>query len=69
MAKFSPMGWAGSRSAIVESNARLLDELNEYSDIAFSEFIAKEKVRLAKTVEAERYTETLIERARDERFE
>jgi hypothetical protein len=67
--RFSPMGWAGSHAAIVESNAQLLDELAAYPDPAVVEFIAKEKSRLAQAIQAERQTETLIERERDERFE
>jgi hypothetical protein len=67
--QFSPMGWAGSQASIVESNAKLLDELTSYPDPALVEFIAKEKVRLAELIKMERATETLFEKERDERFE
>jgi len=67
--QFSPTGWSGSHAAIVESNAKLLDELAGYPDAALVEFIAKEKIRLAKAIEAEGHMETLLERERDERFE
>jgi hypothetical protein len=67
--QFSPMSWAGSRAGIVESNAKLLDELAGYPDTALVEFIAKEKVRLAEAIKMERQTETLFDKERDERFE
>jgi hypothetical protein len=67
--QFSPTGWAGSRASIVESNAKLLDDLAGYPDPALIEFIQKEKTRLSQAIQAERHTEALIERERDERFE
>jgi hypothetical protein len=67
--QFSPMEWTGSRVAIVESNTRLLDELTEHPDPALVEFVRKEKARLSQAVQSERWTETLIQRERDERFE
>jgi hypothetical protein len=68
--KFRPTAWTGSRAAIVESNVRLLDELAaDYPNPAFLDFIGKEKARLAQAIQAERQTETLIERKMDERFE
>lgn len=67
--RFSPLGWGSSHATIVETNAKLLDELAGYPDRALVEFIAKEKTRLAEAITAERETETLFERERDERFE
>jgi hypothetical protein len=67
--KFSPVAWAGSHVTIVESNAKLLDDLATYPDPAVIEFIRAEKIRLAEAIKTERRTETLIERERDERFE
>jgi hypothetical protein len=67
--QFSPMGWAGSHAAIVELNAKLLDELAGYPDPALVEFIATEKARLAQAVQLEKQTEIMIEREMDERFE
>lgn len=67
--RFRPMSWSGSLATIMAANAKLLDELDGYSDLAFTEFIARERARLSKEIEAERRTETLADRARDERFE
>jgi len=67
--RFSPLSWSGSRATIVASNAKLLDELEGDSDPAFIEFVAQEKVRLGKEIEAERRLESSADRARDERFE
>jgi hypothetical protein len=67
--QFSPMSWLGSRAGIVESNAKLLDDLAEYPDTALVDFIAKAKVRLAEAIKMERRTETFFEKERDERFE
>jgi hypothetical protein len=67
--QFSPMSWAGSRAAIVETNAKLLDELARYPDPALHEFVDKEKIRLSQAIRAERQNESMLERERDERFE
>ncbi len=67
--RFSPMSWSGSRATIMAANAKLLDELEEYSDPTFIEFVAQEKVRLGKEIEAERRAETLADKSADERFE
>jgi hypothetical protein len=67
--KFVPTGWSGSRAAIVESNARLLDDLETYSDPVLIEFIAEEKARLADTMEDEHRIQHWMDRERDERFE
>lgn len=67
--KFIPTARVGSRTAIVESNARLLDELVVYSDPALTEFIGEEKARLADAIKAEEMVEHWINQDRDERFE
>jgi len=67
--QFRPRSWSGSRAAIVASYAKLLDELEGHSDLALTEFVAQEKVRLTKEIEVERRAETLQDRATDERFE
>jgi hypothetical protein len=67
--RFSPMSWSGSRATIMASNAKLLDELEGYPDLAVTEFVAQEKLRLNKEIEAERRAETLADRLADERFE
>ena len=58
--RFSPSSWSGSRSAIVASNARLLDQLDSNGDPVLAEFIAAAKVRAARSVEAERDLESYI---------
>jgi hypothetical protein len=67
--RFSPMSWSGSRATIMAANVKLLDELEGYSDPTFIEFVAQEKVRLGKEIEAERLAETIADRSADERFE
>jgi hypothetical protein len=67
--QFSPMSWSGSRAAIVEANAKLLDDLMAYPDPAVAEFVAQEKVRLCSAIEQERRHETEMDKKRDERFE
>jgi hypothetical protein len=67
--KFTPTAWTGQRAVIVESNAKLLDELAAYSDPALNEFVASEKKRLMAAIEEERTIDFLIDRERDERFE
>jgi len=67
--QFSPRSWSGSRVAIIESNVRLLDELETYPDIAVAEFVAREKARLRQAIEGERRQEMLMDREADETFE
>ena len=64
-----PMGWSGSLAAIIESNAKLLDEFATSPDPRVADFVASERVRLRKVVENERQRENADDRARDERFE
>lgn len=63
------IAFAGSRAAIVESNAKPLDDLATYSDPVLIEFIAKEKAKLAGTIEDEHRMQYWMDRERDERFE
>jgi hypothetical protein len=67
--RFSPTSWSGSRATIVAANAKLLNELEGYSDPTFIEFVAQEKVRLGKEIDTERRSETLADKSADERFE
>jgi hypothetical protein len=67
--RFSPMGWSGSRAAIIEANVKLLDELETYPDPAVVDFVAKEKIRLRGVIDYERRLETASDKERDERFE
>jgi hypothetical protein len=68
--QFHPRGgWSGSLVAILESNAKLLDQLDRYPDPAVIAFVRDEKKRLAKVIENEKQRETAFDRRRDERFE
>lgn len=67
--KFVPMAWTGSRKAIIESNARLLDDLAVYPDPALIEFIIKERTRLADAIKVEQTTEFFIDQGRYGGFE
>jgi hypothetical protein len=67
--RFGPVTWSGSHATIVESNAKLLDDLATYPDPAVIEFIRAEKIRLADAIKDERRTETLMYGEQDERFE
>jgi hypothetical protein len=67
--QFSPRSWTGSRVAIIEANATLLDELKEYPDSGIVKFVTQERTRLSLAVEHARRLETVMDRERDERFE
>jgi hypothetical protein len=61
------VGWSGSLSAILESNAVLLDQLQAYP--ALQDTIARLKIDVRKWIEQERSREGTLYRERDERFE
>jgi hypothetical protein len=67
--RLRPMSWSGSRATVMESNLKLLDELEGFSDPIFKEFVAQEKVRFREEIDAERRKERITDRTRDERFE
>jgi hypothetical protein len=67
--RFSPTSWSGSRAAIIEARARLLNELDAHPDATVVSYAAAQKIRLAKEVEEERRRETERDKAADERFE
>ena len=67
--RFSPTSWSGSRAAVVEARAKLLDELAGYPDAGVVNYIAQEKIRLAREIERERQLENQRDKAADERFE
>jgi len=67
--QFHPRGgWSGSLTAILESNAKLLDQLEAHHDSTVVDFVRDEKVRFARVIEEERRWEAEKDR-RDERFE
>lgn len=67
--RFRPMNWSGSRAAIMETNARLLDSLDAVFVPVHLPFLSEAKSKLAEAIERERKWETKEDQARDERFE
>ncbi|MGJ4748439.1 hypothetical protein ACQV5M_18915, partial [Leptospira sp. SA-E8] len=67
--RFRPMSWSGSRAALMESNARLLDSLEEEIARNLAPFITETKARIARDIEEQREHETTYDRVTDERFE
>ena len=67
--RFQPRSWSGSRAALMEANARLLDLLKAEVSANLVSFVADAKAQLARQVARERERETAEDRARDERFE
>ncbi|WP_409190867.1 hypothetical protein [Bradyrhizobium sp. RDM4] len=67
--RFKPMSWSGSRAALIEANATLLDCLDPEIAASMTGFITEAKERLASDVAAERQYETARDQVRDERFE
>jgi hypothetical protein len=67
--RFLPMSWAGSRAAIIEANAALLDSLELNASLPLRETVRSQRAWLADRVAQERRIETREDRERDERFE
>jgi hypothetical protein len=67
--RFRPMSWSGSRAALMEANARLLDSLESFVPSGLMPFVTEAKAQLAQEVAQERQEETERDRAQDERFE
>jgi hypothetical protein len=67
--RFRPMSWSGSRAALMEANARLLDSLESHVPSGLMSFVTEAKTQLAQEIARERQRETEQDRARDERFE
>lgn len=67
--RFAPMSWSGSRAALIEANARLLDSLDSDDLSGVMSFVTEAKAQLAQMVARERESETKHDQARDERFE
>lgn len=67
--RFRPLAWSGSRAAIIESNAHMLDELDFAGDAAVIDFVQQAKKGLMEAVAEEQRWETQRDRRRDERFE
>jgi hypothetical protein len=67
--RFRPRRWSGSRAALIEAKARLLDSFGSEINAELMAFIAQAKDQLARRVAIERQRETEEDRAQDERFE
>jgi len=67
--RFRPMSWSGSRAALMESNARLLDCLEMEILENLMPFVVEAKDQLVREIARARQSETEEDRARDERFE
>ena len=67
--RFRPRMWSGSRAAIIELNARMLDDLDFGGDAAAISFVERAKKGLTEEVAEEQRWETQRDRGRDERFE
>jgi hypothetical protein len=67
--RFQPMIWSGSRAAVIEANAQLLDSLEAHILSGLTSFVTEAKAQLAREIARMRQEETEEDRARDERFE
>jgi hypothetical protein len=67
--RFRPMQWSGSRSAILEANAKLLDGFDARGNQTLEAFVAEQKSSLMDEARTELEYETKRDSARDERFE
>lgn len=67
--RFRPTIWSGSRAALIEANARLLDTLGPDISAELLPFVTEAKERLAIEIAAARRSEAEEDRERDERFE
>ncbi|MCI0146673.1 hypothetical protein KNO81_12320 [Paraburkholderia sediminicola] len=67
--RFRPTTWSGSRAALMEANAQLLDSLESDIPSGLMGFVIEAKAQLAQEVARARQRETEEDRARDERFE
>lgn len=67
--RFRPRSWGGSRAALMEANAQLLDSLESLIPGHLNPFVAEAKAKLAQEIESARQRETERDRVKDERFE
>jgi hypothetical protein len=67
--RFRPTSWSGSRAALMEANACLLDSLESEVTANLASIVTAAKAQLARDVESERERETAQDRVQDERFE
>jgi len=67
--RFRPMGWSGSRAAIMDTYAKLLDQVGTEISEELAAYARVEKKKLVKAIEIQREWETKHDKDRDERFE
>jgi len=67
--RFWPSAWGGSRAAIVEENARLLDSVDVQAYPELCAVVMQARAVLARKIDEERQNETMRDHARDGRFE
>lgn len=67
--RFRPMSWSGSRAAIMEANAKLLDALDSLVGTELQHVAEGAKIRLFQEIDLEQRWETERDQSRDERFE
>lgn len=67
--RFRPMSWSGSRAALMDANARLLDSLEFLVPSDLMPFLTEAKAQLAQEIAGERQWEAGEDRARYQGFE
>ena len=67
--RIRPMVWSGSRSAILDENANLLDKFDTQGNELLASFLARQKESLQQEARSELEWETKFYSDRDERFE
>jgi len=67
--RFRPMAWSGSRAALMEANARLLDGVERHIPSHIMPFVADAKAQLVNEIAREWQWETKQGQEQDERFE
>lgn len=67
--RFWPTSWTGSRAALVEANAQLLDNLDQKIQSELGSFIVETKAALTQKIVAEKKLEAKRDKEIDERFE
>ena len=67
--RFRPMSWSGSRAALMEANAQLLNQVDSLIPPHLATFVVEAKRKLAHDAAQERQWENERDKERDERFE
>jgi hypothetical protein len=67
--RLRPMSWSGSRSSLLQANAKLLDQFDVQGNIGLATYIAVQKAALEKEAGDSLDWDDRLDRERDERFE